>query len=98
MGLVLLHDPLACAVSMPGTMSSGSTVRHEKEDGIAVFTKQARNIGSGRSTVGQFLTPIYRVALLNQRAPHLLKLQTRQTLNREGLPRPATPRYPRGFS
>lgn len=57
--------------------------------------------GSGKSTVGQFLAQIHRAALLERRPPHLLEPETRQTIHdtrnlceQEGLPWPATPRYP----
>jgi hypothetical protein len=57
--------------------------------------------GSGKSTLGQFLAQIHRAALLERREPHVLEPQTRQAIeetrtlcDREGLPWPATPRYP----
>jgi predicted NACHT family NTPase len=57
--------------------------------------------GSGKSTVGQFLAQIHRAALLDRREPHLLGPQTRKIIvetralcDQEGLPWPATPRYP----
>jgi hypothetical protein len=57
--------------------------------------------GSGKSTLGQFLAQIHRAALLQRREPHLLGAQTHRIIKeiqqlcvREGLPWPATPRYP----
>jgi len=57
--------------------------------------------GSGKSTLAQFLAQIHRAALLMRREPHVLGPQTRkiieetrQLCDREGLPWPATPRYP----
>ena len=57
--------------------------------------------GSGKSTVGQFLAQIHRSALLKRVDPARLVPQTRRIIDetwllceREGLPWPATPRYP----
>lgn len=57
--------------------------------------------GSGKSTLGQFLAQIHRAALLIRMEPHLLGQKSREIIeetrnlcDREGLPWPATPRYP----
>ncbi len=57
--------------------------------------------GSGKSTIGQVFAQIHRAALLARQLPHKLEPQIRAAIEetralcvRDGLPWPATPRYP----